>query len=109
LSALLREHAFKAILKEAVQSAALLYLSGFLSFVSGLILVLLHNVWSQDWRLLITLIGWIAIARGFATIFQPQWAAALFARLVARQGVFYSAAIANLLVGLILIYFGYFS
>lgn len=108
LSVLLREHAFRAILQDAAHSAALLYLSGFLSFISGLLLVLAHNIWSPDWRLVITLVGWIAIARGFVTIFQPQWAVAFFTRLVERQTVFYSAAIIDLLLGLILIYLGYF-
>lgn len=108
LSVLLRERLLKAVLRDAIQSAALLYLSGFLSFVSGLILVLTHNIWSSDWRLLITFIGWIAIARGFITIFQPQWAVALFTRLVERETTFYSAAAIDVLVGLVLIYLGYF-
>jgi uncharacterized membrane protein len=108
LSVLLRERAFKAILQDAVRSGALLYLSGFLSFVSGLFLVLTHNVWSQDWRLLITLIAWITIAYGFVTMFQPQWAAALFTRLIKRQTASYSAAAINILLGIVLTYFGYF-
>jgi hypothetical protein len=108
LSVLLREHAFKAILQDVARNAALVYLSGFLSFISGLLLVLTHNIWSQDWRLLITLIGWIAIARGFVTIFQPQWAVALFTRFVERQTVFYSAAAIDILLGLVLVYIGYF-
>jgi len=108
LSVLLRERAFKAILKDAVQSPALLYFSGFLSFVSGLALILTHNIWSLDWRLLITLIGWIAAVRGFVTIFQPQWASALFATFMERQSIFYSAAAVNVLLGFVLIYLGYF-
>lgn len=108
LSVLLRERVCRAILQDAIRSTALLYLSGLLSFVSGLLLVLTHNIWSPDWRLLITLIGWIAIARGFVTIFQPQWATVLFTRLVERQTAFYSAAVVDLLLGLVLIYIGYF-
>ena len=108
LSVLLRESGFKAILRDAAHSAALVYLSGFLSFISGLLLILTHNVWSPDWRVLITVIGWIAMARGFVTIFQPQWAVAMFTRLIERQTVFYSAAAIDLLVGLVLIYLGYF-
>src|SRR5579862_6955180 len=87
LAVLLREKMFKAILLEISQSAALIYLSGFLAFVSGLVLILVHNIWSADWRLLITLIGWIAAVRGFITIFQPQWAAALFSRLTVNAGL----------------------
>jgi|SRR5579883_2525013 len=108
LSVLLREHTFRTILRDVIRSAPLLYFSGLLSLISGLALILTHNIWRLDWRLLITILGWAVAVRGFVTLFQPQWSVALVGRLVERREIFYSAAAANLLVGLALIYVGYF-
>jgi len=31
-----------------------------------------HNIWVKDWRVLITLIGWIAVIKGVLLIAFPQ-------------------------------------
>lgn len=53
------------------------YLNGTLLFVAGLAIVRAHNVWSHQWPVLITLVGWFAIIVGLARMFAPlssQWA-----------------------------------
>ena len=50
-------HAHSA--KEFLKSRALIYLAGVLTLIPGLALVLVHNVWAVDWRVLITLFGWL--------------------------------------------------
>lgn len=57
--------------------AAHVYLTGTLLFVAGLAIVRAHNVWSHQWPVLITLVGWLAIIVGLARMFAPlssQWA-----------------------------------
>ncbi len=57
--------------------AAHVYLNGTLLFVAGLAIVRAHNVWSHQWPVLITLVGWLAIIVGLARMFAPlssQWA-----------------------------------
>ena len=44
---------------EFLRSRALIYLSGVLIHDGGLAIVLTHNVWVADWRVLITLLGWL--------------------------------------------------
>ena len=46
---------------EFIGSRALIYVAGVLAFMPALALVLAHNVWVADWRVLITLIGWFAL------------------------------------------------
>jgi len=37
----------------------------------GLAIVVTHNVWTPDWRCLITLIGWIFVFAGLTRIALP--------------------------------------
>lgn len=39
-------------------------LVAFIAIMIGLLNILLHNVWDFSWRLIITLIGWIALGKG---------------------------------------------
>ncbi len=103
----LKTQMFRAILREFNQSRALLYLAGVLGLVGGLAIVLTHNLWVRDWRLIITLIGWVTILRALVTIFQPQWIVALAGKIGENRSWLVSAAVADLLIGLILSYFGY--
>jgi hypothetical protein len=45
------------------------YLAGLLWFVAGLAIVRVHNCWTGDWTVLITLIGWFAIFGGLFRMF----------------------------------------
>lgn len=107
IAILSRPEAFRELLKEFIESPALIYLAGVLGLVGGLALVLTHNVWSLDWRLIITLIGWATVVRAIVTIFQPQQIVSLGLKTIEHRGIFFDAAVIDLVVGLILSYFGY--
>lgn len=98
---------FRTILQGFIGSATLLYLAGFFGLLGGLALVLTHNVWAADWRLIITLIGWITLVRGLISIFQPQWIVAAGNAILEHRGVFMVASPINLVIGIILSYCGY--
>jgi uncharacterized membrane protein len=98
---------FRTILLEFIRSPTWLYLAGFIGLLAGMALVLTHNVWVLDWRVIITVIGWLTLLRALITIFQPQWIVATGTAILAHRGMFLGAAVTNLIVGLVLTYFGY--
>ena len=53
-------------------SPTLVYLNGVLLFVAGLTIVRTHNVWIRRWPVLLTLLGWAALAVGLARMFAPR-------------------------------------
>ena len=106
---LTRPEAFRALLREFIASAVLMYLAGFFGLLGGLAMLLTHNVWALDWRVLITLIGWTTLIRALVTIFSPQWIVSAGAWLIERKGAFPVSAALDLVVGAILTYFGYFA
>lgn len=44
----------------------------FSAIVIGLLNILFHNIWEDDWRLLITLIGWLALFIGLSLFIFPK-------------------------------------
>ncbi len=51
------------------QSPPVIYLSGTVMFVGGLVVVRLHNRWTRDWTLLVSLSGWCFILLGLFRMF----------------------------------------
>ncbi len=54
--------------REFLDSEALIFISGIITLPVGLAIVITHNVWTADWRVLITLFGWIAVVAGVARL-----------------------------------------
>ena len=99
-----RDH-YLAMARQFVGSAPLMYLGAVVGMVAGLAIVLVHNVWTADWRVLITLLGWIHLIRGAATVIFPRKAAEFAARVTARA-ILISSLLA-LTLGAIFVFFGY--
>jgi hypothetical protein len=72
---LINRNLFPAMIGEVAHNYALIFLSGLLILVAGLAIVRVHNVWSGGWRILVTVLGWLAIASGLARMWFPQAAA----------------------------------
>lgn len=45
--------------------------TGYITFLLGLITVVLHNVWVADWRMAITVLGWVTLIKGIEKIGFP--------------------------------------
>ena len=56
--------AFRTIGDEIVKSPALVYIAGLLALTAGLAIVNTHNEWTPDWRVAITLLGWLCVVIG---------------------------------------------
>ena len=74
---------YRAMITRFISNPELYYLSGAISFVTGLAVVLHHNLWVADWRLAITILGWLAILKGVLRILFPT-----LGREVANTGLF---------------------
>jgi ABC-type phosphate/phosphonate transport system permease subunit len=84
-----------------------MYLAALVGVVAGLAIVLVHNVWTADWRVLITLLGWINLIRGVASLLLPDKTFALAGGFMASKNMPMAAGVFAALIGLILSYFGY--
>src|SRR5258706_12414711 len=73
LAVLTNQRAFHDMAEEFLASRALLFLSGLLIMPVGLAIVLTHNIWAVDGRVMITLFGWLNVIGGAARLFAPPF------------------------------------
>ena len=59
------------IVKEYEKSPVLIFLSGVMAIIFGMILVNYHNVWVKNWTVLITIISWVILIEGIVVVIMP--------------------------------------
>jgi hypothetical protein len=98
---------YLAMADAGLHSYVLIYLSGVMTLTAGIALVLTHNVWVGDWRLIITILGWLGVIGGAFRIVWPQAVIEVAGRIIAHAESLMFAGFAVLVVGAVLSYFGY--
>ena len=73
LAVFTNQRAFRDMAEEFLASRALLFLSGLLIMPVGLAIVLTHNIWAADGRVMITLFGWLNVIGGALRLFAPAY------------------------------------
>ena len=104
---LVNPRAFRAMATEVAGSVTLVYLFGLLDFAAGLAIVLVHNVWTVNWRVLITLIGWLLLIRGAARILITDTLIGYAKALIRNKRLYPVSGGVLVILGLVLCYFGY--
>ena len=92
--------------EKAASSPVLIHLSGFVILTLGVLLVVNHPVWTLDWRLVITITGWLVVLKGAGRILFPSAVGRAIARR-RRDRRFLLGEVVVLLVGLYLLYHGF--
>jgi hypothetical protein len=96
-----------ALAQEFLRSRALLLLLGLIDLAIGLAIVLTHNVWVADWRLIITLLGWLLLVRGAVRMLVPDQVRAFGTKFLRNANVVTGSLAVTTALGLVLSYFGY--
>ena len=93
--------AFLRTLDDFLHNPACVMFSGVINLLFGLMIVVAHNVWTTDWRVLITILGWFMILTGVGrTIFLQQ--AIAFGMKVKKMRWFRPVSVGVLLIGFFL-------
>ena len=93
---------YREMTAEFLKSPSLIYLSGALAFVIGMAIVMFNNLWVADWRVVITLIGWISLIKGVGRIAFPRTVARHGARLLEKPSFIEVSAGLVLVLGIYL-------
>ena len=107
VSLVVHRKTYPAMVSEFMAGHALLYLAGILALVPGIALVLVHNVWAADWRIIITLLGWLAIASGLLRLLFPERVKRIGRAMSASETPIAISGAVLVLLGAILAYAGY--
>jgi len=83
-----------------------LFCWGIGSFVIGIAMVLAHNVWVNDWRVVITIFGWISLIKGLSMLFMPNQVKA-WSKKIESSPLLPFALLVAIFIGLVLTYFSF--
>jgi hypothetical protein len=73
LAVFANQRGFRDLAGEFMASRALLFLSGLIIMPVGLAIVLTHNIWAADGRVMITLFGWLNVIGGAVRLAAPTY------------------------------------
>jgi len=104
---LLNEAVYAALITEAVHSPTLIYFSGLLTLVGGLAILNVYWAWTSDWRVIITVLGWLLVIGGVMRIVLPRVTASLATTIYSTSLALTIVAVIVLVVGGFLSFKGY--
>lgn len=108
LGILLNPSGTMTLMSRMISDPGLIYFAVMVELLAGIALLLVHNVWIADWRVLITLTGWLAVIEATAWILAPERMQALYTPMLGSPGFAIAAAVIALIIGAVLLYYGYF-
>ena len=95
---------FPEMAKQIGNDPGLIFVSGILLLVAGLAIVRVHNFWTGGWRVMVTVLGWLAVISGILRMFLPFWAASIASTLGQSSTPAIIGALVPLLIGSFLSY-----
>ncbi|MGV8947815.1 MAG: hypothetical protein ACOH2E_00375 [Candidatus Paracaedibacter sp.] len=103
---LINAHTLKPILGEMLKSPGLMFVTGVIAMIIGVLIVISHNFWTLDWRVIITIIGWASLIKGTIRVVIPQYVNVLDKNWMLSNTSYYTTFIITFLLGVSLCYFG---
>jgi hypothetical protein len=107
LGILLNRMFYADAVAEGVRSPVLIYLSGVASLLAGLAILNLHRAWSANWRVIVTILGWVLLISGIIRIALPWVTASIATTLYSAPAAMAVVAVIVLVVGGYLSFEGY--
>lgn len=108
LGMLINQAHYKKVCNEFMGNSLMMLTWGCLAIIFGLLIVIRHNVWESDWRILVTLIGWLVLLQGAFRLLFPEASVRFMKELHSKVGCTLLSWI-WLLIGLYLIWVGHTS
>ena len=108
LAQVVNAEVLRTLVDQFLQSYALIFLAGLMAMLAGLAIVNFHNLWVSDWRVVITVFGWLALIGGVIRIVLPQQTAQIGAAVFAVPNITIVSGLVTLALGAWLTYAGYF-
>jgi hypothetical protein len=94
------------LVEEEKHNPVFVIATGMMALLLGLFIVVMHNVWTWGWQVIITLIGWAALLKGASRMFFPTTMWQVDKSFV-QPVIIYPLVVIFLIVGLYLMFVGY--
>lgn len=99
---------YDKVIEDFTNNSALMYLGGLISLVIGILIVLHNNIWTLNWELIITVVGWISLLKGIFIIVSPRTMIKMAGIWKSKTGALAGHSVFLIGFGVVLIIRGYF-
>jgi len=107
LGCLINQTAYADMIGQAILVPVVIYLSGLMSFLAGVAMLNGYHGWTPDWRIIITILGWLLVIAGIIRIMLPTAAAVAAISIYSESYAMAIAGIIVLVIGGFLSFKGY--
>ncbi len=107
IAMLINMHQIIHSLHGLINDAPLMLVVGFFSLIPGILMVVSHNIWQWNWRLIITIISWSTLIKGASIIMFPNALGQISQHFLQNTHTYCIEAVFDLIIGILLCYFGF--
>jgi uncharacterized protein YjeT (DUF2065 family) len=93
---------FNAVMNDLTKNRGLSWITGFMTFIMGAVVIALYNTWTWDWRVIVTLLGWVTVIKGAVIMVFPRSMAQIYERVMSDRMLMFSGIYALTLGALLL-------
>ena len=98
---------YAAAVAEGAASPVLIAISGIATLAAGVAILNAHRAWTADWRVLVTIIGWLFIIAGVIRLILPTVAETVAPLVYSGPAALMLAGAVVLVIGAVLSFAGY--
>lgn len=84
-----------------------MFVTGFITLILGILMVVGHNIWQWNWRLIITIFAWLVLLKGASIILYPKFIDKTTILFMLNLDFAYVLVGFEFILGLLLCYFGF--
>lgn len=107
LAVLINARGFRDLAGQIIEHPGLLFLSSVIFLPAGIAMVLVHNIWTDDWRVLVTLFGWLLVVSSVIRLIATDFVIGKARNVIRIKSMPMIAGGIWLIIGLIFCFFGY--
>ncbi|MFT5179723.1 MAG: hypothetical protein ACI9GH_000097 [Candidatus Paceibacteria bacterium] len=107
IALIVRKKEMKGFIADFVSNKTVAMFASAFALIIGLAIVIGHNVWTSDWRVLITIIGWIVLIEGLLMFVLPHKKGMEWVSNFTKPAWYNLGIMINLFLGIYLALIGY--
>lgn len=109
LGVLLNKAYFQEMMEEVSRGKQqmLVFVTGFVTLVFGVLMVMAHNIWVSNWSVIVTLFSWLVLIKGAVLVVLPKATLGIARSYKTMPWMASVAGLVFLVIGLVFLYFGY--
>lgn len=107
LALVLNPSRIKTLYQQLIKDESFLFLGAIIALLIGAFIISVHNLWVAGWPVIITLIGWWSLIKGFILLVYPEALKPLWSKALNSPEFIRIAGVVWLVIGAFLAYHGW--